>query len=101
VASLDPEDYYDMQVNRPRSGAGGRRTPGDVADHDGSSSRRPPSWTATSILVDGIEPSIRWRSFVGELLDFAVEALGVQIRHHPRAHYLADVPHTRPIPVNT
>lgn len=96
VASLDPEDYYDMQVNRPR-----------VALEDGV--RRvtwptttilvatPPELDRDVILVDGIEPSMRWRSFVGELLDFAVEAGAESVVC--LGALLAEVPHTRPLPV--
>ncbi|MCA0435485.1 MAG: PAC2 family protein [Actinobacteria bacterium] len=98
VAALDPEDYYDLQVNRPR-----------VAVEEDTGVRRvtwptttilvatPPGMDRDVILVDGIEPSMRWRSFVGELLSFAEEndaelvvCLGA---------LLAEVPHTRPLPV--
>ncbi|HRW17231.1 MAG TPA: PAC2 family protein [Dermatophilaceae bacterium] len=98
VGVLDPEDYYDFQVNRPR-----------VRFDDG---RRVLSWPSTRILVatppslardvvlvQGIEPSTRWRSYVAELLDAAGE-LGVSLVVTLGA-LLADVPHTRPIPVIT
>ncbi|WP_312719515.1 PAC2 family protein [Mobilicoccus sp.] len=98
IAALDPEDYYDFQVNRPRIGL-----------HDGV---RRITWPTTRVLlardtgfghdvllVQGIEPSMRWRSFVIELLGLALEVdaellvcLGA---------LLADVPHTRPCPVIT
>jgi predicted ATP-grasp superfamily ATP-dependent carboligase len=97
VAAIDPEDYYDFQVSRPR-----------VVMEEG---RRRISWPTTRILlatstslnrdvllVQGIEPSTRWRSFTIELLEFAQHirvttfvTLGA---------LLADVPHTRPIPVS-
>jgi predicted ATP-grasp superfamily ATP-dependent carboligase len=95
-AALDPEDYYDFQVNRPR-----------VVLEDG---RRRIHWRTTRILVarsagldrdvvmvDGIEPSMRWRSYTIELLELA-EQLGVTTLVTVGA-LLADVPHTRPIPV--
>ena len=98
IASLDPEDYYDFQVNRPR-----------VVTEDG---RRRVQWPTTRILlarrtgfdrdvvlVEGIEPSVRWRSFTIELLEYAQE-LGVDTVVILGA-LLADVPHTRPIPVTT
>ncbi|GAA1901576.1 PAC2 family protein [Lapillicoccus jejuensis] len=98
VASLDPEDYYDFQVNRPR-----------VVTEDG---RRRVQWPTTRILlarrtgfdrdvvlVEGIEPSVRWRTFTIELLEYAQE-LGVDTVVILGA-LLADVPHTRPIPVTT
>jgi proteasome assembly chaperone (PAC2) family protein len=97
VAAMDPEDYYDFQVNRPRIGL-----------VDG---QRALQWPTTRVLlardtpagrdvllVMGIEPSIRWRSYCAELLDFAM--------HHGASllvtlgGLLADVPHSRPIPVS-
>ncbi len=98
LASIDPEDYYDFQVNRPHVGF----------DSEGG---RELSWRTTSIwhcqagppdrdvvLLTGIEPNLRWRSFCQELLDYltgigatSVVTLGA---------LLADVPHTRPVPVN-
>ena len=96
VAAFDPEDYYDFQVNRPR-----------VSIEEG---RRMLSWPTTRILVatetgfdhdvvlvQGIEPSMRWRAFTAELLDLA-QQLGVTTILTLGA-LLADVPHTRPIPV--
>jgi len=97
VTELDPEDYYDFQVNRPK-----------VSLEDG---RRSISWPATrvfvargvasgrdAVLIVGIEPSTRWRSFVRELLGIC-EHLGVTTAVTLGA-LLADVPHTRPIPVS-
>jgi hypothetical protein len=96
-AALDPEDYYDFQVNRPLIGL----------DDDG---QRRVTWPTTRLLwahipgidrdvvmVDGIEPSMRWRSYTIELLELA-EQLGVTTLVTVGA-LLADVPHTRPIPV--
>ncbi|MGW5239672.1 PAC2 family protein [Monashia sp. NPDC004114] len=96
IAAFDPEDYYDFQVNRPR-----------VSIEEG---RRVLSWPTTRILVatetgfdhdvvlvQGIEPSMRWRAFTAELLDLA-QQLGVTTILTLGA-LLADVPHTRPIPV--
>lgn len=96
VAAIDPEDYYDFQVNRPR-----------VVVEDG---KRRISWPTTRILlaaptslgrdvilVQGVEPSTRWRSFTIELLEYARQA-GVTMFVTLGA-MLAEVPHTRPIHV--
>jgi len=96
IAAFDPEDYYDFQVNRPRVGL--------------EEGRRVLSWPTTRILVatetgfqrdvvlvQGIEPSMRWRTFSLELLELA-QQLGVSTFITIGA-LLADVPHTRPIPV--
>ena len=97
LAELDPEDYYDFQVNRPMIafGASGARelewptTRVSVA--------RLPLQQRDVVLVAGIEPSMRWKSFCQELLAFADE-LGVEMIVTLGA-LLADTPHTRPIPV--
>ena len=47
------------------------------------------------MLVQGVEPSIRWRAFCGQLIDLA-EALGVQLVVSLGA-LLGDIPHTRPV----
>lgn len=96
VAALDPEDYYDFQVNRPRvvSANGQRRI----------------SWRTTRILiatdtsigrdiilVQGIEPSFRWRAFAIEIMELA-QAADVDTVITVGA-LMADVAHSRPIPV--
>lgn len=99
VAALDPEEYYDFQVNRPK-----------VFREKKDDSQRRIVWPTTRllvaretgfprdvVLVEGIEPSVRWRSFTIELLEYA-ERLGVSTFVTLGA-LLADVPHTRPIPV--
>ncbi|MDO5627774.1 MAG: PAC2 family protein [Mobilicoccus sp.] len=96
VAAVDPEDYYDFQVNRPR-----------VGPHEGV---RRITWPTTRILlarrtglgrdvllVEGIEPSMRWRSFVVEILTLAHEVDAEMVIC--LGALLADVPHTRPCPV--
>ncbi|MFI0722015.1 PAC2 family protein [Streptomyces sp. NPDC021224] len=96
-AALDAEDYYDFQVNRPT-----------VWMEDGV---RRITWPTTRlsvariqspkprdlVLIRGIEPSMRWRSFCNELLGFAHE-LGVEMVVVLGA-LLGDTPHTRPVPV--
>lgn len=97
VAKIDPEDYHDFQVNRPvvTTGLDGRReitwpTTRVVAATVPGSGRR-------VLMVHGIEPSMRWRTFCRELLDIA-EREGVTTVVTLGA-LLADVPHTRPIPM--
>ncbi|MFW5469557.1 PAC2 family protein [Knoellia sp. CPCC 206435] len=96
VAALDPEDYYDFQVNRPR-----------VISEGG---RRRISWRTTRILVatdtpigrdvilvQGVEPSFRWRAFAIELMEIAQAADVTTVI--TLGALLADVAHTRPIQV--
>ncbi|WP_078629116.1 PAC2 family protein [Streptomyces sp. 142MFCol3.1] len=97
-AALDAEDYYDFQVNRPTVwlDAGVRKitwptTRLSVVRVGGDKPR-------DLVLVRGIEPSMRWRSFCNELLGFAHE-LGVELVVILGA-LLGDTPHTRPVPVS-
>ncbi|MDR0433310.1 MAG: PAC2 family protein [Bifidobacteriaceae bacterium] len=92
---LDPEDYHDFQVTRPKFFSIGPE--------------RNLIWPVTRlfrtttpkgrevVLVDGIEPSMRWEQFCSEVLmilkNERVTTLIVL------GALLADVPHTRPIPV--
>jgi proteasome assembly chaperone (PAC2) family protein len=97
LAEIDPDDYYDFQVNRPT-----------VSQVDGVSRRI--SWPTTRlsvcrpagadfdlVLIRGIEPNMRWRSFCEELVE-AMRELRVQTVVTLGA-LLADSPHTRPTPV--
>lgn len=98
IAAIDPEDYYDFQVNRPRAVADGgtrriqwRTTRVLLAS--------PESLGRDVVIVSGVEPSFRWRAFTGELMTLADE-LGVTTVVTLGA-LLADVAHTRPVPVTT
>ena len=98
VFALDPDDFYDFQVNRPRV-------------HLGSDGQREISWPTTELkisslpdgrdllLVLGLEPNLRWRQFA-TLLASALSSANVK-RVHILGSLLADTPHTRPIPVST
>ncbi|MBA3523918.1 MAG: PAC2 family protein [Geodermatophilaceae bacterium] len=97
LAALDPDDYYDFQVNRPQ-----------VSLVDGVNRRiewpttrlsvcRPANSDRDIVLLRGIEPNMRWRGFCEELLELCRE-LGVQTVVVLGA-LLADTPHTRPVPV--
>jgi len=103
-AHLDSEEFYDFQSNRPTVAFGDAGT-GAGAEGDG---RRELSWPTVEIfeapaprahrdlvLVRGVEPSFRWRSFSGHIVDLA-EALGVQLVVTLGA-LLGDVPHSRPV----
>jgi proteasome assembly chaperone (PAC2) family protein len=97
LATIDPEDYYDFQVNRPHVGfdsEGGREL----------SWRTTSFWYATAgtsgrdvILITGIEPNLRWKSFCTELLDYVTEVGATTFA--TLGALLADVPHTRPVPI--
>jgi len=97
VGAIDPEDFYDFQVNRPIVGSdefGHRRITWPSTQIAIAS---PPDLDRDIILVRGIEPNMRWRQFCAELLA-ACDELGGQLVVTLGA-LLADTPHTRPIPV--
>jgi proteasome assembly chaperone (PAC2) family protein len=95
-AAIDPEDYYDFQVNRPT-----------VTLVDGTTRRI--QWPTSRfslcrlesrdvVLLRGLEPNMRWRTFCEEIIDIARE-LGVEMTVTLGA-LLSDSPHTRPVPVS-
>ena len=97
VGSIDPEDFYDFQVNRPMVGtdADGFRHLTWPTTHIAVAS--PPDLDRDIILIRGIEPNMRWRQFCAELLA-GCDELGGELVVTLGA-LLADTPHTRPIPV--
>jgi len=97
VGAIDPEDFYDFQVNRPVVGtdtSGFRRITWPSTQISVAS---PPDLDRDVILIRGIEPNMRWRQFCAELLA-ACDELGGSLVVTLGA-LLADTPHTRPIPV--
>jgi len=97
IADVESEEYYDFQVNRP------------VVSIDESQIRSItwpttqvfglsiPSMARDLVIVTGVEPSMRWKSFTSDLLDLADDlevSLIVTL-----GSLLADTPHTRPITV--
>jgi predicted ATP-grasp superfamily ATP-dependent carboligase len=96
-AEVDPENFFDFQATRPH-----------VTLEDGVTRRidwpatvfyhgRPPGLDHDVVLLLGIEPNLRWRTFTDIVVDFARE-LGTELVVTLGA-LLADVPHTRPCPV--
>jgi proteasome assembly chaperone (PAC2) family protein len=97
IANVESEDFYDFQVNRP------------VVSID-ESEIRSITWPSTQVfgmvipsmkrdlvIVTGVEPSMKWKSFSSDLLDLADDlevSLIVSL-----GSLLADTPHTRPISV--
>jgi proteasome assembly chaperone (PAC2) family protein len=97
LASIDPEEYYDFQVTRPHV----RLADGVTRKIEWQTTRLSvatlPGTGRHVVLVNGIEPSLRWRGFCRELLGF-VDRLGVT-KVITLGALLTDTPHTRPTPV--
>lgn len=99
LGELDPDDYYDFQVNRPQimlNDMGVREVTWPTTKF--SVATAVPDSTHDIITLHGIEPNMRWRAFCSELLGVAAE-LGVR-KVITLGALLADVPHTRPVPVS-
>lgn len=96
---LDPDDFYDYQVNRPE------------VSIDPETGTREITWPTTRILtaqlpdgrdlvlIAGIEPNLRWRQF-GGLITSALRSANPS-RAFVLGALLADTPHTRPVPITT
>lgn len=102
VASLEAEEYYDFQLNRPIV----------TLNEDGD---RTLNWPTTELWVTskdskvpgserlgfllGVEPNVRWKSFVAEIVELVLD------REYDAVLFLggilADVPHSRPIGVRS
>lgn len=97
LASIDPEGFYDFTQIRPHVAlsAGGERML-EWPENDFYVATIPGTGRH-AILLSGIEPQLRWRTFTSLCIDVAtrcnvstVVSLGA---------LLADVPHTRPTPI--
>ncbi len=97
VAVLDPDEYYDFQVNRPTVSLVEGLTRRIEWPSTRTSSCSPPGAERDVVLVRGIEPNMKWRGFCDELLEL-FHALGVEFVVLLGA-LLADMPHTRQFPV--
>ncbi len=97
VASLDPEDFYDFQVNRPQiSLADGQTRQVDWPANIFFAAQAPGA-ERDLVLLTGIEPNNRWRTFAEAIL-FAAERFEVEMMISLGA-LIADVAHTRPVPI--
>jgi proteasome assembly chaperone (PAC2) family protein len=98
IADVDAEEFYDFQDNRPMvyiddssirtltwpgTQVFGLRTP--ELDHD-------------FVVIRGVEPSMKWKTFAANILDLA-DDLEVDMVI-TMGSMLADTPHTRPITVS-
>jgi predicted ATP-grasp superfamily ATP-dependent carboligase len=94
-ARIDSEEFYDFQANRPSVQFDESNTREIVWPTVEVFEAPAPRAPRDLVLVQGVEPSMRWRAFSSHLVDLA-EALGVQVVVTLGA-LLGDVPHTRPV----
>ena len=97
VARIDPEEFYDFQVNRPTI----RLVEGQTREIDWPAntvlSVQVPSAERDLVLLSGVEPNVRWRTFAEAIADVA-ERMNVEMVVTLGA-LMADVAHTRPVPI--
>jgi proteasome assembly chaperone (PAC2) family protein len=98
IARIDPEEFFDFTAVRPtvRLVEGHARTidwPSTVI-----TAARIPAAERDLVFVQGVEPSLRWRTFAASIVTAASE-LNVRMVLTLGA-LLADVPHTRPTSIS-
>jgi proteasome assembly chaperone (PAC2) family protein len=97
VAAIDPEEFYDFTAVRPSV----KITEGSMREiewPENSFSAAPvPGAEGDLVMLQGVEPSLRWRRFTEDVVTTARD-LGVQMVITLGA-LLADVPHSRPVAI--
>lgn len=97
VAEIDPEEFYDFHVTRPTI----RMAEGEAREVDWPANiiyaAEVPNAERDLVVVSGVEPNLRWRTFAGAVIE-AAERLDVDMVVTLGA-LLADVPHTLPVPI--
>lgn len=97
LAMMNPEDYYDFQVNRPSIKVDERVVREIIWPNTVVFEVSTPHLKNDFLVVKGIEPSMKWRTFANELLDLADDyevSMSITL-----GALLSDTPHTRPITV--
>jgi proteasome assembly chaperone (PAC2) family protein len=95
AAQIDPEDFFDFQVNRPTT----RLDPSTGRTLDWPSNRFQLAEASGRdvVLLSGTEPNLRWRTFTETVLAYA-KALDVRTVVCVGALQV-DAPHSRPVPL--
>jgi len=97
IATIDPEEFYDFTVVRPQV----RLVDGVTRQIDWPENEisvaTTPSGDRDIVFLHGIEPQLKWRTFVTQVNEVAQE-LDVELALTLGA-LLAEVPHTRPVHV--
>jgi proteasome assembly chaperone (PAC2) family protein len=96
-AEIDPEGFFDFQATRPHVSLVDGVTRHIEWPENAFYHARVEGLDYDPVLLLGIEPNVRWRTFTELIVDLARD-LGVELVVTLGA-LLADVPHTRPSPV--
>jgi predicted ATP-grasp superfamily ATP-dependent carboligase len=96
-ADIDPEGFFDFQATRPHVSLVDEYTRRIQWPETAFYHARIEDIERDAVLLLGVEPSLRWRTFSGLITGLAKE-LGVEMVVS-LGSLLADVPHSRPAPV--
>ena len=97
-ADIDPENFYDFQATRPQVSLEDGITRHIEWPENEFLHARVESLGRDVVILLGVEPNLRWRTFNALILGLA-QQLGIELVISLGA-LLADVPHTRPAPVS-
>ncbi len=98
IADVEPEDFYDFQVNRPIVLVDESQIRSITWPDTSVYALSTPQFKHDLVIVKGVEPSMRWKTFTRDILDLADDlevSLIITI-----GSLLADTPHSRPITVS-
>jgi predicted ATP-grasp superfamily ATP-dependent carboligase len=96
-AEIEPEGFFDFQATRPHVSLVEGQTRRVEWPDNAFYHAHIPGLSRDAVLMLGIEPNVRWKTFTGLVTGLA-EQLGVGLVV-TLGSLLADVPHTRPSPV--
>ena len=98
VARVDPEEFFDFTAVRPTVRLNEGRSRAIDWPDTVITAARVPGAERDLVFLQGVEPSLRWRTFTGAIAG-AARDLGVKLVLTLGA-LLADVPHSRPVAVS-
>jgi proteasome assembly chaperone (PAC2) family protein len=97
VARIDPEEFYDFTAVRPTVRLSEGRTRVIEWPENSLHAARVSGAEHDLLLLQGVEPSLRWKHFTGLVVDIARELDAHMVI--TLGALLADVPHSRPVPM--
>ena len=97
VGRIDPEEFYDFTAVRPTVRLSEGRTRVIEWPENSIHAAQVTGAEHDLVLVQGTEPSLRWRQFTGMVVDAARELDAHMVI--TLGALLADVPHSRPVPI--
>ncbi len=98
IGQIDPEDYYDFQVNRPLVSMDQNNVRTITWPSTDVLALQTPQFPFDLVIVRGLEPSMRWKDFATSIMDLADDldiTMLITI-----GSLLADTPHSRPISIS-